>query len=209
MKSEMPYHGVQTQARREIARKLFAKYPFETFDDWSDAVRHLWHEAKFREERYATLDLCGDRRYDEHQTTKALPLYEELITTGAWWDYVDNLATQRFPTLLRREPKRMKTQMRKWSKSRDMWKRRTSIICQIKMKTDTDVDLLHAAIEESMDSDEFFLRKGIGWALREHAKTDSKDVIRFVRKHRKSLSVLSKREAVRNLIKAGELDETP
>jgi 3-methyladenine DNA glycosylase AlkD len=56
-----------------------------------------------------------------------------------------------------------------------------------------------------MDESEFFLRKAIGWALREYAKTDAKEVIRYVTAHRERLSPLSKPEALRRVVSPAEL----
>ena len=68
-----------------------------------------------------------------------------------------------------------------WSKSPDMWKRRTSILCQLGFKAETDLDLLYACIEPSLESQEFFLRKAIGWALRQYAWTDAAEVQKICR----------------------------
>jgi 3-methyladenine DNA glycosylase AlkD len=87
-----------------------------------------------------------------------------------------------------------------WSKSKDMWKRRTSIICQLGCKEATDLELLYACIEPSLGSREFFLQKAIGWALRDYAWTDGAEVKRYVRLNNARLSALSRREALKNLI---------
>ena len=92
MKSEMPFLGVQKPGRTEIARIVFAAYPLDGFEAWRDTVLRLWREATYREERYLAIALARDRRYREHRTMAALPLYEELIVTGAWWDLVDEVA---------------------------------------------------------------------------------------------------------------------
>ena len=99
--------------------------------------------------------------------------------------------------------------MRAWSKSPDLWKRRCSILCQLGFKDETDLDLLYECIERSADSEEFFLQKAIGWALRQHAWTDPHEVIRYIRKNRTSLPKLSKREALKNVIKSGLIDSVP
>ncbi len=93
----------------------------------------------------------------------------------------------------------MKKKMLAWSKSGNLWKRRTSIICQLGFKENTDLDLLYACIEPSLDSKEFFLRKAIGWALRQYAWTDAAEVKRYVRRNRTRLSGLSQREALKNV----------
>ena len=117
--------------------------------------------------------LTGERRYRDYQTLETLPLYEELIVTGAWWDFVDPIASQRIGALLQRYPARMRRTMRAWSRSTDMWKRRTSILCQLSFKADTDLALLYDCIEPNLADREFFIRKAIGWALRQHAWTDA------------------------------------
>jgi 3-methyladenine DNA glycosylase AlkD len=126
-------------------------------------------------------------------------MYEEMIVTGAWWDYVDAIAGQRLWTLLQREGEAMKRKMRDWSTDRDMWKRRSSVLCQLKAKEQTDLGLLYACIEPSLDSKEFFLRKAIGWALRQYAWTDPDEVRRYVAENAERLSGLSRREAIKNI----------
>ena len=100
---------------------------------------------------------------------------------------------------LRDNPAPMKKKMLAWSKSANIWKRRTSIICQLGFKEQTDLDLLYACIEPSLDSKEFFLRKAIGWALRQYAWTDPTEIKRYVCKNRLRLSNLSVREALKNV----------
>jgi 3-methyladenine DNA glycosylase AlkD len=198
MKSEMPFLGVAATPLRKVCRDVFAAHPFESAEDWRAAILGLWRGAKFREERYAAIELSGTKRYRDWQDLDTLPMYEEMIVTGAWWDYVDVLAIHRVGEyLLRGYPAKMKKTMRRWSVDDDMWKRRTSILCQITFKTDTDLSLLYNCIRPSLSSKEFFLRKAIGWALRQYAWTDPAEVQRYVRTH--ELSGLSRREALKNI----------
>jgi 3-methyladenine DNA glycosylase AlkD len=199
MKSEMPFHGVDMAAFRAICRRAFANFDFSTAPRWRTAALFLWRGARFREERYAAIELTGDPRADPHQTLAALPMYEEMIVSGAWWDYVDVLAKHRIGRLLRRYPSPMRRTMRAWSRSADLWKRRASILCQLDFKQDTDLPFLYACIEPSLESREFFLRKAIGWALRQYAWTDPAEVRRYVCAHAQALSPLSRREALKNL----------
>lgn len=199
MKSEMPCHGVRNGELRAITKALFAEIEFASGAAWQREVRAMWRGAEFREERYAAVELSMHRRAREHQTLEALPLYEELIVEGAWWDLVDDLAAHGVGRLVANHPKEMKRAMLAWSRSDDMWKRRTSILCQLTRKKDTDLDLLERAILASIDAREFFLRKAIGWALRQHARTDAEWVKRFVKEHDARLSGLSKREALKHL----------
>jgi len=199
MKSVMPYHGVPSPLLRQICRETFTAVPLPSALEWQGLVLDLWRPAKFREERYAAMLLAGDRRAQAFQTPAAMKLYEELIVSGAWWDYVDDIASHRVGAILRSHPKSMRTKMLSWSRSTNLWKRRTAIICQLGFKEDTDLGLLYACIEPSLDSREFFLRKAIGWALRQHAWTDPAEVKRYVRRNRDRLSGLSVREALKNV----------
>ncbi len=199
MKSAMPYHGVSAKPQRAVFKEVFADLVFDDPAAWHGAVLEIWRRARFREERYAALWLAGDKRARDFRTFAVLPLYEEIIVTGAWWDYVDDVASHRLGELLRRDAKKMKKAMLQWSRCDDMWKRRSSIICQLSFKKETDLELLYACIEPSLDSKEFFLRKAIGWALRQHAWTDPGEVVRYVHENETRLSGLSKREALKNV----------
>ncbi|MBK9063771.1 MAG: DNA alkylation repair protein [Acidobacteria bacterium] len=199
MKSEMPFHGVGAVPLRAICRAVFAAHPVTGAAAWRRDVLALWRGAKFREERYAAIGLTGDRRARPFQTMDALPMYEEMIVTGAWWDFVDTLASKRLGDILRNEPAPMRKAMRAWSRGEDMWKRRSAILCQNSFKSETDLDLLFKLIEPSIGSKEFFLRKAIGWALRSYAWTDERPIVRYVEKNRARLSGLSVREALKNV----------
>jgi 3-methyladenine DNA glycosylase AlkD len=200
MKSEMPYLGVQTAGMGEVARDVFPAHPLASFDDWRETVVALWSEARFREERYAALGLIAWRSYRPFRTSlAALPLYEQLIVNGAWWDLVDGLATHEVGDLLRRFPDEMRETLLAWSRGPDPWLRRTSIICQVSFKAATDRQLLHACIEPSLGERGFFLRKAIGWALRELAKAAPDEVRQYVAEHEVQLSGLSRREALKHL----------
>ena len=209
MKSEMPYLGVRTPVLKAVCRKVFAAHPIGAPKRWLDTIRAIWRNADYREERYAAIKLGEHPDYGEFQTLEALPCYEEMIVDGAWWDYVDAIAPRLVGGLLTRYPQEMKTLMLEWGRSPDIWKRRASIICQLKFKDATDVDLLRACIEPSMEHPEFFLRKAIGWALREYAKTDPDTVIAYITENAHRLSALSKRQALRILLRTGRIDAVP
>lgn len=198
MKSEMPYRGVPAPARRVLGARLFAEHPLSDVEAWRTAVLTLWRGAEYREERYLAIDLTGHRRYAAWQTPALMPLYEELVVTGAWWDYVDAVASKRVGSLLRAFPSELTPMMLAWSRSDDLWKRRTSIICQLGSKAATDTDLLAACIEANLGDRDFFVRKGIGWALRQFARVEPGWVRTFVHEH-PTLSPLSTREATKHL----------
>ncbi len=168
MKSEMPYRGVQTVPLRRICKEAFADHPLSDFGDWTETVLEMWRRAKFREERYCAIE------------------------------HVDNIASHRLREILVRYPKGMARRMRAWRSDRNMWKRRSSIICQLRRGLDTDLDLLFDCIEPNLADREFFIRKAIGWALRDLAWFDLDTVETYVKENQDRLSGLSKREALKN-----------
>jgi 3-methyladenine DNA glycosylase AlkD len=198
MKSEMPYRGIRSATLRAISKRVFAEHPLESCEEWQAAILELWRGAQFREERYAALELLAQRRHRACRTPAVLPMYEELISTGAWWDYVDETA-HHVGELLRSYPKQVRPAMRAWSQDDDIWKRRVSIICQISFKRDTDLELLYANIEPNLADRSFWIRKAIGWALRAYAWTNPKEIERYVVANQARLSGLSRREALKNI----------
>ena len=198
MKSEMPYRGVQKPARRKLLSALLRAHPFGDKTVWQNTVFELWRNAEFREERYIALDIAGAPKCRPFRTLDTLQMFEEFVVTGAWWDYVDDIATHRLRELLEIYPGDMSGHMRSWSGDSDMWKRRSSIICQINRKDETDLDLLFDCIEPNLSHTDFFVRKGIGWALRSLAWTDLPTVENYVARNRDRMSALSAREALKN-----------
>jgi 3-methyladenine DNA glycosylase AlkD len=192
MKSAMPFYGVQKPARTKLARAVFAEHPLESRDEWERTVLTLWREATHREERYMALALLQDRRYRAYRTLDALPLYEELIVTGAWWDFVDEVSAGPVGELL----PEVAPALRAWSTDAVMWKRRASIIAQVRRKGETDFALLADCIEPNRGDREFFIRKAIGWALRAYAWVEPEVVIAYCEAH--ELSPLSRREALKH-----------
>ena len=199
MKSALPFHGVSSPDCRVIMRDVLATHPLPGRATWLATVLALWDDAGHREERYAALAVAKDRRYAGHRDADVLPLYRHLVVTGAWWDLVDDVATHLVGPLLLAHPGRVRPSVAAWATNEDRWLRRTAVICQVGAKDRTDVPLLTTAVEANLDDRDFFLRKAIGWALRQHARTDPAWVRAFVEVHDDQLSGLSRREALKHL----------
>ncbi len=200
MRTDEAFLGVPAPLQRIVHRETFGTRSLRSFAAWGDTILALWRGATYREERYAAISLALDRRYRAFALElDALPLFRELIVDGAWWDLVDSVAIHGIGPLLREHPVAMRRTLRAWSRSDDIWERRSAIIAQNALKKDADPALLHACIAPSLGRKEFWLRKAIGWALRERAKTAPDEVARYVRGHDAELSPLSKREALKHL----------
>lgn len=201
MKSSMPFHGIGSPALKALLRPILADpaYRMASREEWEATVRELWDDAAHREERYAALALTGHRAYRGWQDASALPLYEHLVTTGAWWDLVDPVASDRVGPILLRDPGAVASVVRGWAVSDDVWLRRAAVICQLKARERTDTVLLRECIEANLDDPSFWIRKAIGWALRQYARTDPVWVRSEADRWGPRLSGLSRREALKHL----------
>ena len=132
------------------------------------------------------------------QSPKLLPLYQEMIVTGAWWDHVDAVA-HRVGRLLLAYPADVRPLLLSWSTAPDRWLRRVAVIAQLGAGERTDRELLTAVVDANAGDPDFFLRKAIGWALRDYARADPDWVLSFVATRTGTLSPLSRREATRRL----------
>jgi 3-methyladenine DNA glycosylase AlkD len=196
MKSDVPFLGVRVPSMRTLTRAEAKLRPFTTAADLSDTVLQLWREAGYREERYAAIALLDTPPARRLREPTVLQTVRELIVTGAWWDYVDELS-HRVGDLLLSWPAEVRPALLTWTRSNDRWLRRAAIICQLGARDRTDLELLTVAIESAIGDRDFFLRKAIGWALRDYARTDPAWVRSFAGTH--ELSPLSRREALKHL----------
>lgn len=196
LKSAMPSLGVRVPEVRRIVKDAARQLPPGSLPELQSTVLELWRGASWREERYAAIDLTGLRLAAGEMGM--LPLYEEIIRSGAWWDLVDGVS-HRLCELLQCHREDMSIVLRRWSTDADFWIRRAAITAQLGAKSATDPALLAAVIEPNLADREFFIRKAIGWALRDYAATDPDWVRAFAARHGEALSPLSRREALRKL----------
>ena len=201
MKSEMRFLGVTVPQCRRIAATAFRLHPLPDADAWERVILDLWRGAGYREERYAAVELLNLDRCSAWLGPARVPMIEELVVTGAWWDFVDAIASRAMGALLAAHPRPVKALLRDWARDDDIWKRRTAILAQLRAKRATDEKLLADVIGPSIGESEFFLRKGIGWALREYSRTGPDWVAEYVDRH-PELSGLSRREALKHLHRA-------
>jgi 3-methyladenine DNA glycosylase AlkD len=205
MKSAMPFRGITSPSLRAILRPLLADpaYLLGDRDEWEGTIRGLWDDARFREERYAALAIAGHHLYRRWAVERpAMPLYRHLVESGAWWDFVDDIAAHRVGPVLRSHPQTEAARIRSWAVDADLWVRRTAILSQLLSRQETDRRLLLDCITPNLADPEFFIRKAIGWSLRQyaHCGTEAADwVRRSVDDLGPRLSPLSRREALTHL----------
>jgi len=196
LKTTMPFYGLSAAVLRRVCRQAFADHPLSTAADWRTAIAVLWDRAEHREDWYAAIELARHKPYQRFLSLALLPLCRRMIREGAWWDTVDAWSVC-VGALLERYPDQMNRTLRAWARQDDRWLRRTAIIAQTRRRDQTDLELLAACIEPSLESREFFLRKAIGWALRELAKGNPALVRKLLATYGDRLSPLSRREALK------------
>lgn len=200
VKSELPMHGVRLPQVRAITRTAARASGVldgpAVVDTLAADAGELFDEATHREERYAAQALLA--LPSARGRLGLLPLHEHFASTGAWWDLVDETA-HRIADLHDAHPAETAAAVRRWSVGDDMWLRRLAIISQLGRRDRLDARLLAEVIEANAADSEFFIRKAIGWALREYAKVSPAWVRAFVAAHEEQLSTLSRREALKHL----------
>ncbi len=196
LKTDMPFYGVKTPERKPIFKAMLARFPVRSRAEYTEGVLALW-ERPHREEKYLAIGLAG--AYPQYITIGSVPLYKRMIVEGAWWDLVDGVAADLIGRVLLDDRDRASVILDRWIDDPDMWLRRTAIIAQLRHKSATDEERLFRYCLSSAGEKEFFIRKAIGWALREYAKSAPGAVRSFVLANREVWSGLTYREATKHL----------
>ena len=194
MKDIAPFLGVKTPERRALVKKIARELNLPTSDELGRTARALW-KLDEREFHYAAFDLIqvqvevADKNFlREH--------VEYLITHKSWWDTVDGLGSAAVSPLT--DKYGCEKLMDKWNNSSNIWLNRAAIQHQRGRKFEADNKLILRYCHEHADSDEFFIVKAIGWALRDMAKISPRDVRSFLKEH-PDLGRVAVREAERGL----------
>ena len=190
MRNQFPFLGIKTPERRVILKE-FLKEERDAF--FLEDAEYLYSLPE-REFKYAAIHLL--QKFQKEWTSKELPRLLTMALTEPWWDTIDSFAPDIFgPMALREEA--VKESMRALIYEENLWKKRISILFQLKYKDKMDEDLLKKAILRNLDTKEFFVDKAIGWVLREYAKTHEAFVLAFLKTE--GLSSLSRREGGKHL----------
>ena len=195
MKNLFPFYGLKKPVRAEVSKPLIQNAKQSVDEDWIIKTTALLWKQKQREYHYIAIELF--RVFKKQITPKSFPHIEKMVLQNSWWDSVDGLTGNIISLLVKKYPE-LKKEMKRYENEKNMWLRRVAIIHQLPYGKDTDAEFLFKACEQNMKDQEFFIRKAIGWALRQYAKTNSKAVYSFVESNRSALSNLSVREALKH-----------
>jgi 3-methyladenine DNA glycosylase AlkD len=197
MKGIAPFLGISSPLRTSALRpvwKAVGKAP--TARDLGDAATELFHRDE-REFAYAAFDVLGRNKkvMDEAFLVGAV---EPLILTKSWWDTVDALRSEAVGPLVARYPSLLSV-IHRWAASDNRWLVRSAIIHQLGYRERTDVGLLFDLCRMHAHQNEFFIAKGIGWALRDYSYNDPDAVEEFIATT--DLRPLSKREGMKAIVR--------
>jgi len=192
MKDRYEYFGIKSPERKEIYKNHKSSYGLIPDERTKEIVEWCWNQPQ-REYQYFAMEFLG--KVAKKADKKIISLYVYMVTHKAWWDTVDFIATNLVGPYLKNYPNEILNLTSKWMESGNMWLQRTCLLFQIKYKFTVDTDLLHIFISQLIASKEFFIRKAIGWSLREYSKVNPEFVINYVAENQ--LSGLSKREALK------------
>lgn len=195
MRDQFEYLGIKSPQSAALMRDFIKENGLPPLDKLDEISRDLWSLPQ-REFQYAAMTLIG--KLEKKVAPEFITTLEYLITTKSWWDTVDALASHAVGSQFKRFPDIREKYLKKWRKSENFWLRRTTLLFQLGYKKETDFDLLTELVHENLGSDEFFINKAIGWALRQYAHTDPAPVKKFVTAT-KALHPLSRREALKNI----------
>ena len=195
MRHQFAFLGVMSAGQKAAFRAATDGLPRALPEDVVvDAAEELWRRPE-REHQYLACLLVNRHAARSTATPALLPTLGHLLSTRPWWDTVDSLATHAVGDLVRRHPELQAT-MDRWLAGDDMWLSRSALLHMNRWREATDQDWLFAACLRLAGHTDFFVRKAIGWALRERSKTDERAVVAFVGEHGARLSGLSRREAL-------------
>jgi 3-methyladenine DNA glycosylase AlkD len=195
MRNQFAFVGLTQADRQPLNRIVVDGTPNPTEADLASVARACW---KLPEREYQYFAVGYLRRWVPRvpASPEFLTLAEQLIVAKSWWDTVDELAQHIVGWLVLQHPQ-LNTAMDEWIASDNLWLARTAIIHQERFKAGTDPERLFRYCLLRAGDRDFFIRKAIGWALREYSKTDADAVRRFVADHSSELSPLSQREALK------------
>lgn len=190
MRNRYEFYGLPMPLRKEIAPAFMKQLLALKENHFEEIVRTLWNHP-CREVHYFAMEYAFKAK--KLWTKDSIQIFEWMIITNSWWDTVDFIASNMIGSFFIKYPELIKLNIQQWNKSNDFWLHRVSLIFQLKYGLKTDQDLLFKQCKKYANEDEFFIRKAIGWALRQYSKFNPNAVWGFIQSNK--LSPLSVKEA--------------
>ena len=197
LKSDLRFYGASVPEIRKASADFARAHPDLTRTELRAIVDGLY-ASRWHDLRSASIALLG--RYERVLRESDLPWLAGLVRSSNTWAHVDWLAADIIGGVVERYPVALK-RLRVWATDESFWVRRTALLAQLRMlsRGEGDFDLFARLAAGMLDEREFFIRKAIGWILREVSKGRPELVYEFLREHRAAVSSLSLQEGAKYL----------
>jgi 3-methyladenine DNA glycosylase AlkD len=196
MRDQFEFFGLRSPVLKESLKVFIKDNGLPHQDDLSLFLKEAWAKPE-REMQYSGLTIAD--KLKKHMTKDDIEWIESIIVNKSWWDTIDHIAKNVAGYYFKKFPEEIQPVTERWIASKNIWLMRSAILFQLGYKEKTDKELLAHIIKETKYEQDFFIRKGIGWALREYAKVNADWVWEFVQNE--ELSPLSYKEAIKNINK--------
>ncbi|MBT29169.1 MAG: DNA alkylation repair protein [Thalassobius sp.] len=193
LKNKFDFYGLKSPLRKTLIKHFFQEEGYPPIEFIEETIKASYQYSQ-REMHYFAIEIA--EKHKKHFTESSLELIKWLIETNSWWDTVDLIASHLVGYVVKKYPELI-TEMDKWIESENMWIRRSALLFQLSYKQGTDTERLFGYCTKLSSEKEFFIRKAIGWVLRQYAKTDSDKVVEYVNKQ--TISNLSRKEALKHI----------
>lgn len=195
MKHKFKFLGIKSPERKKLLRQFISENKGEICYECRDMVQKLY-DLPEREFHYCAMEIT-DKFLRNKYDIKDIDLIKRMICDHSHWDSVDFIAKHILGNYLLCYPNKTKEIISEFSSSNNIWLNRSAILFQLGYKEKTNRNLLFSLCRTHANSKKFFIKKAIGWSLREYAKVDPQSVFKFVKSNR--FSTLSQKEALRNI----------
>ena len=196
MKHNFDFYGIKTPQRRLLLNNIKEQFKDEIKTNFREICLNLYDQPQ-RELHYCAIDILV-KELNKKFVIEDIDLIYKFLTTNSWWDSVDVVSKYLLGGYLLQFPNEKTPIIERFSNADNMWLNRSAIIFQLGYKKNTDFELLKSECEKHKNSNEFFIQKAIGWALREYATYNPRAVLEYV--ENTNLKKLSHKEAIRKLI---------
>ncbi|MCM3718220.1 DNA alkylation repair protein [Fictibacillus phosphorivorans] len=196
MRDQFEFFGLRSPVLKEHLKVFLKEKGLPPPEELSSVLKEFWSRPE-REMQYAGLSVVN--KLKKHMKKSDIEWIEFIILHKSWWDTIDHIAKNIAGYYFKKFPEEIIPVTERWIASQNIWLMRSAILFQLGYKEETDKERLAHIIKETKYEQDFFIRKGIGWALREYAKVNPFWVWDFV--HKEKLSPLSYKEAIKNIKK--------
>jgi 3-methyladenine DNA glycosylase AlkD len=198
MRNQFEFFGLGADALKALTKDFLQQHGFPPAIQMRETITELWQQPE-RECQYFAMMMLEKKIKTADESI--IDLLEWMIINKSWWDTIDMIAPKLAGTYFKNYPHQINNIIEKWMHSGNFWLQRACLLFQLKYKSATNQELLFDLINRLSGENEFFIRKAIGWALREYSKTNPEAVLQFVATH--DLKPLSRKEALKRIQSSG------